>query len=316
MSEKGRCSALYRAILAFDTETAEQQLQGVKTRSFVSVTAVTAMMVLWAVLLAVRYRLVKMRTKMFAIEVVCLVLTVASQVCTVLAIDECNPDRHLPFTLALSRKLRSGPFEWDDEFIFDVSLLWKVKYACDDVLALGARDGKQIQWRLKLLELANSTRTLHIIVLTICAVISAAFLVSLAIVVRSIMASRQVELETYTAVEPYTTTTVPTSVRSLQPLHDLEYLSGFLQILPHAPESVVLHAAPHCWICFEALLEDVAKLPACKHLFHRRCILHWLVYAEKLKCPHCQCPLRRVPSGSGYTRASSISRTNKISHTL
>ncbi len=123
MSEKSPCSALYRALLGFDTETAELQLQGVKTRLLISATVVAETMIFWAVLLTLRYRFLKIRAKMPVIELACLILTAILLVFTVLAIDACNPEKHLPFTLAFNKQLRNGRFQWENELILDVQFL-------------------------------------------------------------------------------------------------------------------------------------------------------------------------------------------------
>ena len=41
-----------------------------------------------------------------------------------------------------------------------------------------------------------------------------------------------------------------------------------------------------CSVCLENLNENVCKLPACNHRFHRKCIAKWLV--DKDTCPMCR----------------------------
>jgi len=73
----------------------------------------------------------------------------------------------------------------------------------------------------------------------------------------------------------------------------IEFFSRFIQKIP-PQDGVVLGGGGRggngtlCTICLEVLMEDIGRLTACGHDFHRRCILQWLLRADDPKCPICK----------------------------
>lgn len=293
MAELGGCTTLHHAIVAVNVRAAELELQGSCIRASLSMAGATVALVVWGVLLVSYYRFLKGRVAELAVELGCLVLCVVSLTATVFAIDESNPDRRLPFTVAVEKELRRYSVKWSENFMLRLPQEWRVALVCEQHLSLDKSELHAVRKRLELLERAHRTRPEYVVAIMLCVVIVIALITSVAIAIRAGMKFHEAPSDKTDCSDPSLLQSLPTSVRSFKPLHNSEYLSEFFEIVPQLQGGVVLHAAPHCSICFEPMLEDMARLHICSHLFHRRCLLRWLAYRDKLVCPRCGQPLSR-----------------------
>ena len=82
---------------------------------------------------------------------------------------------------------------------------------------------------------------------------------------------------------------------AMPPSQAVEHFMQYIDLVPPSTDAVVLGATGEgadCRICLEVLLDDIAKLHACQHTFHRRCILRWLINSNDPTCPLCKEPLQ------------------------
>lgn len=248
---------------------------------------------LWALLLILRYRVLQRRIRNLVVELVCLFIAIVSLICAVFAIDESSPERRLPFTMLVDKQLRKGPLEWSGNLILNLHRYWR-RDVCERLLSLNKPEIRLVQNRLRWLELAHQARPLHVISIMVCVMSVICSIFSIVTVVRVAIRSSQKSKEKASFVEPSTLSSLPSAPRSLRSSYNDEFFSHFLEVVPSPLGSIVLNAVPHCSICLEAMLEDTVRLPACKHSFHRRCILRCLVHASNLKCPRCGRPMKKV----------------------
>ncbi|KAH4238087.1 hypothetical protein HBH69_062140 [Parastagonospora nodorum] len=62
---------------------------------------------------------------------------------------------------------------------------------------------------------------------------------------------------------------------------------------------------PDCAICHDNLAREAAVETLCRHRYHRRCLMQWLVQSKERTCPYCNAAFHRETTEQEYTQVSS-----------
>ncbi len=286
-----RCQVNYRASLAVDVDAARKQLRDAARVAIIFTPFCGGLLVFWVVLLVVRYRFLKRREQQFAVEIFCVLLTIAAFVGLAVAVEKTSPDRRLPFMEPVEDELQTVPGRWVPILIKILPREWNDGKICVKLLRLTPAKLKEVRRRTEMLTLSFKGGPLYIVAVVLCTLTALLFLTSVISTFVVMMVRRR-------PMPLRNTRVVPAPLRSIPESKKAEFFSRFIEDVPQPLDNIVLSANSQCTICLGAMLEDVACLPACQHMFHRKCILQWLMLAEKPNCPRCEVPLRlRTPGG-------------------
>lgn len=280
------CKSFYNATFLIDVNDGYRQISNADIRAGVAVSCCSIVLIVWGLVLVARHRVLKRRPIIIVAELICIVLTVLAFVGLAYAINETSPEKLLPFAKIAFDDLKKNQPN-NPNAIFFLPFAWRGKTNCPESLKLSTAQMAEIRTRMGVLERLFSKRPVFIVGIVLCTATVLLFFASAISFLLLFVGKRR-------STDYRNTRAVPTSFRSRPESNEAEFFSRFIEDVQQPPDNIVLSANSQCTICGEAMLEDIVRLPACGHMFHRNCVLQWLMYAVEPKCPRCDEPLRLI----------------------
>ncbi len=281
------------AVRKVNVEHAENQLHEAKRMAAWTTASSLLFVLVWTLLTLVRFRALKQRRWRLVVDVICIALAASAMTASAFGAFAVNKDRRFPFTIPVRNAL---PGDWIDHY--DSLREWGgldgpcfKRFRLDSGIRSKA-DFDYVLERINLLIDAHTNSALFYLAVSLCCLALMLLVVSIISTVLSLCVKSQ----------PGTNNriwspgaTAAAAAGAMPPSQAVEYFMRFIELVPPPSDGVVLGAGREgndCRICLEVLLEDIARLHGCQHMFHRRCILRWLVNSNDPSCPLCKEPMR------------------------
>lgn len=280
------------------------------------------LLLVWVILMYVRHRAARRRAVRLATDGVCLLAAAGTATMFGLATQRLSPNVDRDYLVVMVKVVASLGADWAVIAVlqsfpshFAQGGICVDKHYVDAGLALpdGSLDRAAVEYlrlRTAVIKKAYTTTPLYIISMGLATIST---LLVVASVISGVLAAC---MKTAELPEPRRQTRRRARARGLRNRNRnreaadaqdqlpseqaISFFERFVERVPPPTEGVVLGAGrggTACRICLEVLLEDIGKLQTCGHMFHRRCVIHWLANAEEPCCPLCKAPVRLcVPS--------------------
>ncbi len=312
---KEGCRILMNAIRAVNIEQARKEMrQARRVAAWLSGFSVL-LLVFWSVFMFVRVNALKRVRWRLLVDIVCMSLSSLAMVASGLAAIKTSSARLLPFTEAVFKRL-PGPWK---AYYHTLATLGDLPDPCRNQFRADSRiftddDLFFILDRIKILIKAHTSTRLYWFAVVMCSVSVFLFIASIIAALHSLFHRESPSEANRLWSKPKPNNRTFRGV--FQPNEAVEFFMRFIESVPSPADGVELptqrtvmptqgtviagwREENGCQICHEVMLEDIAQLHGCRHAFHRRCILKWLLFADVPTCPLCAEPLRLCNQSTG-----------------